>query len=252
MISDQIRTFKSLFAYFLYRESRLTRCGVCGIIILVRKGVEKMGKCRFLLIRHGESEGNHMEMFLGHTDLDLTELGHRQAECTAEYLKDTPIDVVYSSDLRRAWQTAEHIAARHGLSIIADTHFREAYAGVWEGMKYSEINEKYPHEFEMWRTALGKAYCVGGESVPQVLERVQAEIMRLAELNDGKLVCVATHATPVRVMRSAALGLDLENAKPVGPANASVTVIDVEDGKMTLISDGYDEHLKGLSTLPEI
>ncbi len=211
-----------------------------------------MGKTRFILVRHGESEGNYKEIFLGHTDLDLTELGHRQAEGTAEYLKNTEIDTIYASDLKRAWQTAEHIAEKHDLSIIADSQFREVYAGTWEGMKYSDINAQYPQEFKAWRNSLGKAFCVGGETVREVLARVHAELLRLAPIYEGKTVCIATHATPIRVLRSVALGLELDNAKPVGPGNASVTVIDVENGEMTLITDGYDEHLKGIGTLPHI
>ncbi len=211
-----------------------------------------MERCRFLLIRHGESEGNYKQMFLGHTDLDLTELGHRQAEATAELLKDVEIDAIYASDLKRAWQTGEHIAERHGLSIIADTQFREVYAGEWEGMKYSDIQAKYPEEFKYWRTSLGKAYCVGGESAREVFARVKAEILRLAPMYAGKTVCIATHATPVRVLRTAALGLDFDTAMPVGPANASVTVIDVTAGELTLLSDGYSEHLSGISTLPNV
>ncbi len=211
-----------------------------------------MERCRFILIRHGESEGNHKQMFLGHTDLDLTELGHRQAQATAELLKDIQIDAIYASDLKRAWQTAEHIAEKHGLSIIADTQLREVYAGLWEGMPYAEINSRYPKEFKYWRTDLGKAFCVGGESVKDVYVRVKAEILRLSEMYEGKTVCVATHATPVRVLRTDALELELDNAKPVGPANASVTVIDVKDGKLTLLSDGYDEHLSGITTMPNV
>ncbi len=211
-----------------------------------------MQGCRFLLIRHGESEGNYKQMFLGHTDLELTELGHRQAEATAELLKAVQIDAIYSSDLKRAWQTAEHIAEKHSLSIIADTQFREVYAGEWEGMPYSEINAKYPTEFKYWRSDLGKSFCVGGESAKNVFARVKAELLRLAPMYEGKIVCVATHATPIRTLRTAALGLELDNAMPVGPANASVTVIDIKDGNLTLLSDGYDEHLSGITTMPNV
>ncbi len=208
--------------------------------------------CRFILIRHGESEGNHQERFLGHTDLDLTEKGHMQAECTANYLKDTHIDAIYASDLKRAWSTAEHIADKHDLSIIADSEFREVYAGEWEGMKYVDINEKYPELFKLWRTCLGKAYCVDGESVRDVYARVLKELLRLADMYEGQTVCIATHATPVRALRTAALKLDLDEARPVGPSNASVTIIDVKNGELTLVADGYDEHLRDIFSMPDV
>ena len=209
-----------------------------------------MQNTRFLFVRHGESEGNLNNIFLGHTDLDLTELGHSQAELTARYLAEADIDVLYSSDLKRAWQTAEHIAAKKDMSIIADSMFREIYAGVWEGMRYVDIERCYTKEFDIWRNNLGLAVCTKGESVKEVYKRVRAEIFRLAEMYEGMTVCVATHATPIRVLRADALGLDMDNVKASGPANASVTVIDVCDGKLKMVEDGACEHLKGVVTLP--
>ena len=103
-----------------------------------------MAKCRIIFVRHGQSEGNLVRSFLGHTDLPLTELGHKQAEATAEYLKDTDIDIIYASDLKRAWQTAEHIAEKKELSIIADPTLREIFAGEWENQLFVELPEKFP------------------------------------------------------------------------------------------------------------
>lgn len=216
-----------------------------------RSVIRVMKKCRFIFVRHGESEGNLHSMFLGHTDLDLTPLGHEQAECTARYLDSMQIDAIYSSDLKRAWQTAEHIAERKGLSIIADSAYREIYAGKWEGMIYDRISEIYPEAFGVWRSSLGNAVCTDGESVKEVLKRVMNETQRLAQLYEGMTVCVATHATPIRTMRAEALGLGIDGVCAKGPANASVTVIDMCGGKPEMICDGYSEHLSGLITLPK-
>lgn len=210
-----------------------------------------MKNCRIIFVRHGESEGNLHSMFLGHTDLELTPLGHRQAELTAKYLESAKIDALYSSDLKRAWQTAEHIAEKKGLSIIADSAFREIYAGDWEGMNYNKISETYPEAFGIWHSSLGHAVCTNGESVKEVFERVKAETERLAGMYDGMTVCVATHATPIRVMRAYASGLGLDGVSSGGPANASVTIIDMCGGKPSLVLDGYSEHLSGLLTLPK-
>ncbi len=210
-----------------------------------------MGKCRFIFVRHGQSEGNLRNEFLGHTDLPLTELGHRQAECTAVYLESVPIDVIYASDLKRAYMTAEHIAEHKQLSIIADTAFREVYAGKWEGLTFTEIYENYRDDFDTWINDIGRARCTDGESVAELYGRIIAEVERLAELNEGQTVCVATHATPIRCVRIKALGRPLEEAKDIGwTSNASVTVIDVdtETKEFTMVKDGYDEHLKELKT----
>ncbi len=210
-----------------------------------------MGKCRFILVRHGQSEGNLRDEFLGHTDLPLTELGHRQAECTAKYLDGYEIDVLYASDLKRAYQTAEHIAEHKQLSIIADTELREIYAGKWEGLPFNTIYEQYRADFDMWLHDMGKARCTDGESVAELYKRVTGEVERLAKISDGQTVCIASHATPIKCVRLKALGYSVDNAKEIGwTSNASVTIVDVdsESGEFTMVKDGYDEHLAELRT----
>ena len=107
---------------------------------------------KMIFVRHGQSEANLAEIFAGHTDIPLTDLGKRQAENTAQFLKDYPIDVIYSSDLLRAMQTAEPTARMHGMEILPDERLREIYAGEWEGVTFAALMEKYPTEFgEVWR-----------------------------------------------------------------------------------------------------
>ena len=209
-----------------------------------------MSKCRFILVRHGQSEGNLVRSFLGHTDLDITELGHRQAECTAEYLKNEKIDVIYASDLKRAWNTAEHIAAKKDLSIIADSELREIYAGEWENRLFNDLETDFAEDFKIWREDIGQARPTGGESVKELSERIIAELNRIASMYNGETVCIATHATPIRMVGVKAMGLDIDEAKNVPWApNASVTVIDVENGVFKLVKYGYDEHMGDLITV---
>jgi len=210
----------------------------------------KMSKCRLILVRHGQSEGNLVRSFLGHTDLDITELGHKQAECTAEYLKDEKIDVIYSSDLKRAWNTAEHIAAKKNLSIIADTELREIYAGEWENRLFNDLETEFAEDFKIWREDIGNARPTGGESVKELSDRIIAELLRIADMYDGETVCIATHATPIRMAGVKAMGLDVADAKNVIWApNASVTVIDACDGELKLVKYGFNEHMGELSTV---
>ncbi len=208
-----------------------------------------MSKCRLILVRHGQSEGNLVRSFLGHTDLDLTELGHRQAQCTAKYLKNEKIDVIYSSDLKRAWQTAEHIADEKNLSIIADTELREIYAGEWENRLFNDLETEFAEDFKCWREDIGNARPTGGESVKELSDRIIAELLRIAGMYEGETVCIATHATPIRMACVKAKGIPVELAREVIWApNASVTVIDVEDGEFKLVKYGYSEHMGELAT----
>ena len=208
-----------------------------------------MAKCRIIFVRHGQSEGNLVRSFLGHTDLPLTELGHRQAEATARYLDGTDIDIMYASDLKRAWQTAEHIAERKELSIIANPTLREIYAGEWENEMFEELPKKFSKDFSVWLNDIGNARCTGGESFVELYNRIIAEVIRISEINDGLTVCIATHATPIRCVRLKAHGYGFDKAKDIGwTSNASVTVVDVENGEFTLVNEHQYEHLGDLAT----
>ncbi|MBE6610386.1 MAG: histidine phosphatase family protein [Ruminococcaceae bacterium] len=208
-----------------------------------------MSKCRVILVRHGQSEGNLHNQFLGHTDLELTELGHKQAQLTAEHLDSIDIDIIYASDLKRAWQTAEHIADRKQLSIIADSQLREIYAGKWEGLEFDKLWQDYGEDFKVWKEDIGASRCTEGESFAELYERIIKELIRIAELNDGMTVCIATHATPIRCARLKAFGYGFDKAKDIGwTSNASITTIDIEDGEFTMIEDNYHEHMGILDT----
>lgn len=209
-----------------------------------------MGKCRLILVRHGESEGNKRRSFLGHTDLPLTELGHAQAEAAANYLGSVDIDVIYASDLLRAYMTAEHIAEKKGLSIIADPTMREIYAGEWENQLFDDLAVNFEKDFYVWRNDIGASRCTGGESFVELYNRIIPELTRIAKANDGLTVCIATHATPIRCARLKAYGYGFDKAKDIGwTMNASTTVIDVEDGKFTIVEDQITEYLDGIGTV---
>ena len=100
----------------------------------------------FYLIRHGESEANKIDAFAGHSQFNLTEQGRAQAKKAAEYLSTLPIDVIYSSDLPRAYQTAQATAERLGIDIIKSERLREINAGKWQGLLFAAVKEKYKEE----------------------------------------------------------------------------------------------------------
>lgn len=208
---------------------------------------------KLLLVRHGQSEANDMGVFAGNYDVELTELGHKQAQCTAKYISDNyKVDKVYASDLKRAYKTAEYIAETVGKDVVANKKFREISAGQWEGVKFEIILEKYSEDWEMWRTNLGNAKCTGGESVKELMERVCAELEKVAKENDGKTIVIGTHATPVRAIQCMFGGYTLDEMKDIPwVSNASVTELDYADDKFVLVNAGQDEHLSQLkSVLP--
>lgn len=206
-------------------------------------------KTTVYMIRHGESQANLEGKFLGHGDLDLTETGHKQAACTAAYLKDVPCDAIYASDLRRAFHTAEHTAALKGMTVIPAPQLREIHGGAWELCTFEELHERFAEDFGRWIADIDRAAPTDGESVAALQQRIVAEVKRLAARHAGGTVFLFTHATPVRVAAAHSLGQAV-GAVPWA-ANASVTRLSCEDGVLTLEEYGYNDFMGELvTTLP--
>ena len=206
-------------------------------------------KTRFVMVRHGFSVANDQKRFAGNSDFELTELGALQAKKCAEALKGEKIDAIYASDLKRAYQTALPIAEALDLPINKCKGLREIFAGEWESMLFDELCEKYAEDYSVWRNDVGKARCTGGESTVELSERVLSALEKIARENQGKTVCIATHATPIRAVCTAAAGLAPEEmAKIKWVSNASINVFDYEGGIFTAVSVDNAEHLGDLKT----
>ena len=205
----------------------------------------------FFLVRHGQSIGNAKHEFLGHTDKDLSELGYLQAQKTADFLADEKMDVIYSSDLIRAYNTAVPHAKLRGMEIIGNRNLRELYAGAWEGMRVEDIIAKYPHEFiDEWRGNFGLAILPGGESVQCAGERFYREVMKIAEENRGKRILIAAHAAVIRAFWGKMTSTAPEQLASAFdyPTNASVSVFYYDGKDLHAGEYSHDSHLTELKT----
>ena len=203
-----------------------------------------------IFVRHGQSTANLERFFAGHNNAPLTALGHKQAENTANFLKNYPICAIYSSDLARSMQTAEPTGKLHDLPIIPDRALREIYAGEWEGRSYDELTEKYADSYTTWRTDCGRAHPEGGESTLELGARIYREVDRLIEFHRGECFAIFTHATPIRLMRAKWEGYPIEELRRVEfCANASVSIVEYDDnGNTNVLLCGYDEHQGDIAT----
>jgi len=201
------------------------------------------------LIRHGESEGNLHNMFLGHYDLDLTEKGVSQAKVTAQYLKNIEVDAIYSSDLKRAYSTALCTAVLINKPIIKNKALREIFAGEWEGLPFMDIGKTYKESFDTWLNNFGHAVCDGGESVEELKKRFVNAVLEIATANEGKTVFIFTHATPIRLLAAHCLGKGIDEYKSVPwSANASVTHVVYSEGRFELIEYSKADFMGDLVT----
>ena len=206
-------------------------------------------KTTIYLIRHGQSEGNLHDQFIGHTDIPLTDLGRQQAQMAAAYLKDIPVDRIYSSDLQRAYETALATAKLKNMPVIKTASLREIHGGKWEGESFPMLHQKFSRDFGVWCNDFGHARCTGGESVKELQARIVTQVQRIAEENPGGAVMLFCHATPIRVFRA-----HCEGAAPGAmgaipwASNASVTHAEYENGRFRLVAYSIDHFMGELTT----
>jgi len=142
-----------------------------------------------LLARHGETDWNRDGIWQGWADPPLNETGRAQARALAEQLRSVPFDAVYSSDLRRAHETAEIVAAPHAVPVIADSGLREIDIGSWSGLTRAEIDERFP---------TGER--PDGETRDQHAARVLDAVERIARANPGRRILLVTHGGTMRAL----------------------------------------------------
>ncbi|MGW2153357.1 bifunctional RNase H/acid phosphatase [Nonomuraea sp. NPDC001699] len=159
-----------------------------------------------LLLRHGETPLSVERRFSGLGDAELTANGLAQAAAAAERLSREPYrpEVIVSSPLRRARQTAEAVAQRTGLDVEVDEDLREADFGAWEGHTFTEVQRQWPDELAAWLAGPDTAP-PGGESFATAARRVQAAGERLVERYEGKTVLAVSHVTPIKMLLREAL-----------------------------------------------
>jgi broad specificity phosphatase PhoE len=186
------------------------------------------------LARHGESDWNAANRFQGRIDRPLTELGRQQAHALAEALAATAgLDAIYTSPLRRAFDTAEAVGARLGLDPVAAEELQEVDVGGWGGLTRDEVRERFPAAFARWLDG-GEGW-EDGESYEEMAGRVLGWLLRTAEAQPHRELLVVSHGGPIRAIQAAAAGLDVgayRKLHRVEP-NARVSRVVVESGAIS-------------------
>jgi probable phosphoglycerate mutase len=182
------------------------------------------------LARHGETDWNRDNRFQGHADPPLNETGRAQASELSAALADEPLAAVYSSPLRRAFETAEIVAAPHGLEPVPVDALREVDVGSWQGLTRAEVEERFPEHYARWLDY--EAGWEDGESYEEMGRRVIAALLELAAAHEGERILAVSHGGPVRAAYALADGITHSEARQRGPvvANAFVAEFAVAEG----------------------
>lgn len=183
------------------------------------------------VIRHGESAGNVAATLQGcRIDTPLSARGKRQAECLAIRLADEAIDDVVSSPLERARETAQVLAAPHGLSARIDADLVEFDWGVWTGRPLDDEMEREVMELRArWRAGEVDVPAPGGESPVGAAKRAARFLARLKESAPAAPAVVA-HGRFNRVLMAVLLGRDLSRMDEIRQRNGSLSCFALDDG----------------------
>jgi broad specificity phosphatase PhoE len=185
-----------------------------------------------LLARHGETDWNRDGRFQGHADTSLNARGREQAQALAEGVNG--VEVIYSSDLKRAIETAEVVAERLGLEVTVDSRLRERGFGAWEGLTRAEIEASFREEFDRWRRGDGGG-AEDAEAHEAFAARIEAFLADVLARHPDQTVLVIAHGGSIRVVQAVASGLDyLQDRRSIRAlANCSLARYAAREGKLT-------------------
>jgi len=185
---------------------------------------------RLILIRHGETVANRNNIFRGRQDFPLNEVGIKQAQALAEHLYQRAgqigkISAIYSSPLSRALDTAKPVAEKFGIEVIVDERFTNISLGEWEGVPHSEIAEKFPEKYHLWRTEPEKLTIPGGEKLADVQRRSVEGVMRIIERHPGETVAIVTHRAVLKPLIAGLIDLPAPYFWKIHIDNAAYSVV---------------------------
>lgn len=173
------------------------------------------------LVRHGQTDWNAETRLQGHTDNPLNDTGRAQAKEAGEALKGQEFDVILSSDLKRAKETADIIAAEIGGTVEVEPLLRERDLGALEGRTRDEVQAEYPHlDFSVGFSF--HHFNDGGESLTDFLNRTQQIVDVLVEKYAGKKVLLVSHGGPSRSLNALANNLGYKEAYIARPENTGM------------------------------
>ena len=207
---------------------------------------------RVLAIRHGETSWNVDTRIQGQLDIALNDTGRWQARQVALALADERIDAIYSSDLLRAYQTAQAVASRGSAGggesnrcVTTDVGLRERSFGVFEGLTYQEIQQRWPEQGERWRRRDPDFGAEGGETLRDFYARCVGTATRLAAAHPGQNIALIAHGGVMDCLYRAALGVALDAPRSWRLGNASINRVLYSPQGFTLVGWSDTQHLEG-------
>lgn len=205
------------------------------------KGVDTV---KLLVIRHGESEADLLDVHEGRADFALTERGHRQAETMANYVADNyDISKIYASTLTRARQTAQHLSDKTEIPIVFDENLMEFNNGLLAGLPRTVVREKYP---EFPNLPIDKAV-YGQESQVEFRQRAENALSRIInEAESDETIAVVSHGGMINQLYRSFFNMPVDCIYFFNTADTGIHIWSLTDRERRVIKANYDEHTKGI------
>jgi broad specificity phosphatase PhoE len=197
-----------------------------------------------LLVRHGQSTWNREHRIQGQLDPPLSEEGRRQAERVGLRLAGRRFAGFYSSDLKRAFQTAQAIQAGTGLVPEPMPGLREIFLGEWEGLRTEELAERFPEAWASWNEEPDWDLVPGGEGAEPFETRVVAAVDSILERHHHGDVVVVTHGGVIQIALHRVIGRASRGLFPFKIQNASISVIEKRDHRLIIGGVNDTSHLE--------
>ncbi len=198
---------------------------------------------RILFVRHGETDWNKKNRIQGQSDSKLNNEGKKQAKQIAERLKGEKIDAMYTSTLSRAIETAKEINKYHNLKIEKSKELNELSFGKLEGMTWKEARKKYPKMFEEREKNKYEFKPEKGESFKELWKRVHKKILEIEKQHPKENVLIVGHGGAKIVMMMNLLNMRFDEVLEKGIKNTSITIFDIEKGKVEFHTINDYSHL---------
>lgn len=203
---------------------------------------------KIYIVRHGETEWNKENRSQGcGNDIPLSNIGKAQASLVAQRLKEEKIDLFFSSTLKRASETANIIAKKHGKTVEECSDLMEFRMGCWEGLTYNDIVNKYPEVFSLWKESPHLVKIPDAETLIELKERSLKKFMEIIRNNEDKNILVVSHGITAKVIICSLMGIDLSNLHKIRQDNTAINMFEYKDGNFQTLLLNDTCHLRNLS-----
>ncbi len=202
-------------------------------------------------VRHGETEWNRAGKMQGWHDSPLTDLGLAQARAVAEGMAGRHVELIYSSDLKRAVDTANIIADRLKVKVNIDSRLRERNMGEMEGLTHEMYGEIAPDRLKKYLTFDPAWPIPDGESLIQRSERCVSAANDICANHPGQTILIVAHGGVLSSFFHHAVGMDLSNPRCFSLFNACISRFTVDNNRWVLDTWGDIAHMKDIEVLDD-